>query len=132
MPNPYVDPKTGTPYNRLKIDDKEELQLRENMAVSRRLMQLRKSPIEGEFDAEHLQAIHKHILQDVYDWDGKFRTLHMRNSLSRVAFAEPDDILPKLKTLSDLLRGQDFLAKLTRDEFAFKAAVVLREINAIH
>ena len=132
MPNPYVDPKTGTPYNRLKIDDKEELQLKETMAVSRRLMQLRKHPIEGAFDAPHLQAIHKHILQDVYDWAGKFRTLPMRNSLSRVAFAEPQDIVPTLQKLSDLLKEQEFLAKLSRDEFAFKAAVVLRELNAVH
>jgi len=132
MPNPYEDPKTGTPYNRLKIDDKEELQLRETMAVSRRLMQLRRKPIEGNFDAEHLQAIHKHLLKDVYDWAGKFRTLPMRNSRSHVAFAEPEDIIPKLAQLSGLLKEQNFLAKTSKDEFAFKAAVVLSEINAVH
>jgi len=132
MPNPYQDPKTGTPYNRLKIDDKEELQLRETMAVSRRLMQLRREPIEGDFDADHLQAIHKHILQDVCDWAGKFRTLPMRNTRSHVAFAEPDDIIPKLQQLSGLLKDQNFLAKTSKDEFASKAALVLREINAVH
>lgn len=132
MPNPYEDPRTGTLYNRLKIDDREELRLREIMAVSRRLMQLRRKPIEGNFDADHLQAIHKHILKDVYDWAGKFRTVPMRNTTSRVAFAEPEDILPKLEKLSGLLKDQDFLTKASKDEFAYKAAVVLREINAVH
>ena len=132
MSNPYVDPKTETPYNRLGIDDKETLRLKEAKAVAHRLLQLKQNPIHGDFGPAHLQAIHKHILQDVYEWAGKFRTLPMRNSLSRVAFAEPEDIASRLQKLADTLKDQNLLAKLSKDEFAFKAAVVLREINAVH
>ena len=132
MPNPYEDPKTGTPFNRLGIDDKETLHLRETMAVAKRLLQLRKKPIEGEFDPSHLQAIHKHLLQDVYDWAGQFRTMSMRNSRSRVPFAEPEEIVPKLQAISDRLKEQDLLAGLSKDQFSMKAAQLLRDINAVH
>ncbi len=132
MPNPYEDPKTGIPFNRLGIDDKETLHLRETMAVAKRLLQLRKKPIEGEFDTSHLQAIHKHLLQDVYDWAGQFRTMSMRNSRSRVPFAEPEEIIPKLQAISDRLKEQNLLAGLSKDQFSMKAAQLLRDINAVH
>ena len=132
MPNPYEDPKTGTPFNRLGIDDKETLHLRESMAVAKRLLQLRQKRIEGEFDPAHLQAIHKHLLQDVYDWAGKFRTTSMRNSRSRVPFAEPEEIVPKLQAIADRLKNENLLAGLSKDQFSMKAAQLLREINAVH
>lgn len=32
------------------------------------------NPIEGGFNFDHLRAIQRHILQDVYDWAGELRT----------------------------------------------------------
>ncbi len=33
MPDPHENPKTGMPHNRLKVDEKKELELREAMPL---------------------------------------------------------------------------------------------------
>ncbi|MDR1197033.1 MAG: Fic family protein [Candidatus Nomurabacteria bacterium] len=42
-----------------------------------RLDELVVSPIAGEFNAEHLATIHKHIFQDIFDWAGELRTVNI-------------------------------------------------------
>ncbi|MEU4060385.1 Fic family protein [Rhodococcus qingshengii] len=32
-------------------------------------------PIDGHFDFAHLQAIHRHLLGDLYEWVGEIRTI---------------------------------------------------------
>lgn len=31
------------------------------------------NPVPGNFDAEHLERIHKYLFRDVYEWAGQFR-----------------------------------------------------------
>ena len=37
----------------------------------------------GEFDPDHLKAIHRHLFQDVYAWAGEVRTVEIARGDSR-------------------------------------------------
>lgn len=63
--------------NKLNITDRNELFEAEKELTAIRLKELQDKPIKGNFDFEHLKAIHKYIFQDVYDWAGKERTVEI-------------------------------------------------------
>ena len=63
--------------NKLNITDKDELFEAEKELTAIRLKELQDKPIEGNFDFEHLKAIHKYIFQDIYGWAGKVRTVEI-------------------------------------------------------
>lgn len=72
----YYD--TGTPKNRLGLQDAEALALVERDLSANRMAQLRDGSApaatrSGAFDLAHLTSIHRHIFQDVYDWAGSTR-----------------------------------------------------------
>ncbi|MDV8002195.1 Fic/DOC family protein [Rhodococcus sp. IEGM 1408] len=71
--DPYTDP-SGALRNRLGITDPHILAEHERDLAFFRVVELERTPIEGRFDFAHLRAIHRHILQDVYDWAGELRT----------------------------------------------------------
>lgn len=71
--DPYVD-VSGVFRNRLGITDPDELQQYERLLAASRILELEQNPVDGVFDFAHLQAIHRYILQDVYDWAGELRT----------------------------------------------------------
>ncbi len=39
------------------------------------MAELAANPIDGHFDFAHLQAIHRHLLGDLYEWAGEIRTI---------------------------------------------------------
>lgn len=72
--DPYIDPHTGTLRNKLKIKDTAELQETEEFLTSTRLNELVEQPLPGDFDCDHMKALHRYIFQDLYDWAGEERT----------------------------------------------------------
>lgn len=65
--------------NRFNIRDEAELDVVEREFVVQRL---REPNPAGAFDRAHLQAIHRHLFQDVYDWAGELRrhgAMHSRS-----------------------------------------------------
>lgn len=71
--DPYTE-VSGVLRNRLGITDQNTLEAVERAAAFQRIVQLEQNPIDGVFDFGHLQAIHRYILQDVYEWAGELRT----------------------------------------------------------
>lgn len=71
--DPYADP-SGVLRNRLGITEPSVLAVAERAAAFQRVVQLEQHPIPGRFDFAHLRAIHRYILQAVYDWAGELRT----------------------------------------------------------
>jgi cell filamentation protein len=78
--DPYVYPGTSVLRNLRDIRDAQVLSEFEADATARRLRQLEQKPIDGRLDAGHLQAIHHHIFQDVFEWAGDFRTVNISKS----------------------------------------------------
>lgn len=72
--DPYTDPASGVLRNRLGITDAALLEATEADFVAERSREL-SQPIAGGFDLAHLQAIHRYLFGDVYQWAGELRTI---------------------------------------------------------
>lgn len=102
----------------------EQFELEKTSARSRDLLP------SGRLDADHYQAIHKYLFQDVYEWAGQLRTVSISKGAS--PFCEPRFIQEQLAQLFSRLEQQDFLRQLDPTSFAIRAAEFLADLNAIH
>lgn len=125
----YCYPDSDVLVNKLDIRDPNKLQIFERKLTMPRLLELIDKPIEGKFDLKHLQAIHAYIFQDVYDWEGKIRTVDIAkgNTFCNVRFisSQADVIFSKLKE-------EYYLAGLEEYMFTKRLAYYFSEINALH
>lgn len=73
----YLDTDTGLlrTLSAEPIHTTAELRRFEDDRVEDRWVELQDQPIRGDFGIEHLQAIHRHLFQDVYPWAGEVRTV---------------------------------------------------------
>src|ERR1700739_1550463 len=80
MPN-YVYPGTDTVKNKLDAKNLDELERLEGPLVrARRILIDSGQGPAGQFDAEHLKAIHRFLFQDVFEWAGHTRDERVRLS----------------------------------------------------
>jgi cell filamentation protein len=128
--DPYVYPGTNVLKNLRDIRDPERLARFEADTTSERLTQLEEKPLNGKFDAQHLQAIHRYIFQDTFDWAGEFRTVNIGKSGD--FFALHQHIASSLGTIFDELKTERWLAGADPGHFCNRGAYFLAEINAIH
>lgn len=70
MTDPYVWPGTTCLRNKFGIRDSDELARLEARIVAVRDVQLAREPLPGEFNSEHLQAFHRFLFRDIYEWAG--------------------------------------------------------------
>jgi cell filamentation protein len=135
--NPYADPETGTPRNKLGLVDRAALAKVEYQATHIRIAQLREKPIEGNFDLPHLREIHRHIFQDIYEWAGKERTINFSKGDPiepwwSSAFARKEHIPMIAESVSSDLAAWDNLKGLGKEEFAKRLAAIYVKINHMH
>lgn len=69
--------------NKLGLRDAKELEFFEREFVMQRIAQGAPS---GDFGLAHLQAIHRHLFQDVYEWAGEIRTVEIAKGGSQFQF----------------------------------------------
>lgn len=135
----------GTLINRFGIQDQDELQKAEagHTAMRRMQLQVGLGPRGGEFDLEHLKALHRHLFQDVYEWAGTTRgeltTIEGQSFMppgglrkEDTQFMRADLISERLGRTFAELRQDDHLKGTTREEFAEKAAKLLADLNYAH
>lgn len=134
----------GTLINRFGIQDQDELQKAEagHTAMRRMQLQVGLGPRGGEFDLEHLKALHRHLFQDVYEWAGTTRgewtTIEGRGFMppaglrKETSFLPADLIAERLGRTFAELRRDDYLRGMTREEFAQKGAKLLADVNYAH
>lgn len=135
--NPYVDPATGTLYNKLGIHDRYDLKIAEYDITARRVIELRLNPIQGRFDLEHLRAIHHHIFQDVFEWAGQLRTINfskrdIANPAYATAFADLATIPTLAQALAKSVRDQGFLRNMPPFDFTASMASLYIGWNHMH
>jgi cell filamentation protein len=130
--------------NKLGATTHEELQQLETPLVAARESEIRSGlGPHGNFDAQHLKAIHRHLFQDVYEWAGHTRDeiVHLSDGTSATEpfmhkgdanFMAGPAIPSALDQISRSLREADYLRGLSREEFAHKAADTMARINGIH
>lgn len=130
MDNTYCYPGTDILKNKFNIKDQSLLDAKERLSTGFRLAQLELKPIEGNFDLNHLQKIHKHIFQDVYNWAGNMRVVDI--SKGNTPFAYNQFIKEQSEVLFRKLRKEDNLINYDIDKFSDRLAYYAGEINIIH
>lgn len=126
----YIDPATGVLKNRLGITDEAALEQTEAAYVATRSFQLAQQPLQGNFDLAHLQAIHRHLFGDVYEWAGELRTVDI--SKGGNMFAHHAHIASAAAPVFKQLAEEKQLAGMAPDAFSSRAAHYLGELNALH
>ena len=135
--NPYVDPNTGVLYNKLGITNAEELREAEYNATWVRGLELRSSPVLGQFDFDHLKAIHKSLFQDIYPWAGEERSVNFSKRVAgepwwTTKFDRLEMLKVRMEVTGEYLREKNFLRELPREQFALEVAKVYVSLNAAH
>jgi cell filamentation protein len=127
--DPYLDLRSGVLRNLLDIDDAKALRRAEADFTAVRIAQLSRRPKPGRYDLAHLQALHRHIFQDIYEWAGELRTVALGRgrlfSLPRHLEADADELFSWLAR-ADHLRGLD------RDAFVDGLTELFADLNALH
>lgn len=127
----FLQPRTtDVPRNRFGITDAAELERVERVHSLVRIAELGLSPIPGGFDLAHLQAIHRHIFGDVYEWAGIIRPFTLVKGGDE--FCRPQFIESYAADVFGELREADLLRGLDDETFAAKAADLLTDMNALH
>lgn len=125
----YCYPKTDTLINKFHIKDKTKLESLERDLTALRIKELLQNPIQGDFDLQHLQNIHKHIFQDLFYWAGELRTIRMSKG---IMFAYPENIKTEGNRYFSMLKAENYLLNLPLDLFCEKLAFYKAEINMLH
>ncbi len=128
--DPYIDPQSGVFKNRLGITDDALLKATEADFAAERSRELSQAPLKGRFDLAHLQAIHRHLFGDVYEWAGELRTIDI--SKGGHLFAHHPHIETATAPIFKQLAAENHLAGLNAGLFSERAAHYLAELNALH
>lgn len=125
----YCYPGTDTLKNKLDIKDPQVLSNVERTLTAQRQVELMLNPIKGSFDLKHLQEIHKHLFQDVYEFAGKVRTEDIAKD--NFMFAPSRFIEPAAQDLFKNLQRENF-KDIPAEKVAERTAYHMAEINVLH
>jgi cell filamentation protein len=127
--DPYLDLESGVFRNLLGITDPSELARAEAVLTASRIYDLERSTLRGAYDMAHLQAFHRHIFGDLYDWAGELRSVSIgRGTL----FCLPEHIAADGDELFAWLARTDLVRGLDRDAFVDNLTELLSDLNALH
>ena len=128
--DPYIDPETGILRNLFGAADMKILDQIEAEITVAVIATLNEHPILGSFDLEHLQAIHKRLFDNIYDWAGKLRTVEMAKDNTR--FAPIEYLMQAAKNLFNELRSEKYLDNLDDKKYVTRFAHYYSEVNILH
>jgi cell filamentation protein len=123
-PTDFTIPGTGVLRNKLGITDSAALLKATTDSTVLRLAELHASPIRGGFDSAHLQAIHHHLYQDLYDWAGELRSIDAHN-------VPASQVEKSLDSVLDRLSRENHLKGLSAEEWAGSASAYLYDLGTI-
>lgn len=126
----YCYKGTNTLVNKLNIKDSSALENYETSVIGLKLMALNKKGITGKFDVSHFVDIHKFLFEDIYPFAGLFRNENIAKDYFQ--FAEWEYIESELTRLLDELKKENFLANISKEDFAKRLAYYWAELNVLH
>jgi cell filamentation protein len=115
---------TTTLKNKLGITDPQRLATAEADLTAFRLAELRTAPIRGGFDSLHLQEIHHHVYQDLYDWAGELRRVDAGNQ-------HAPEVATSLNAIFDRLGRENHLKGLAPEEWSHRASAYIYDLGTI-
>ena len=120
----FTIPGTGVFRNKLGIADPAALAKAATGSTALRLAELQVTPVRGGFDATHLQAIHHHIFQDLYDWAGELRLIDAGN-------VPASQVEKSINSVLDRLNRENHLRGLSAEEWTRSASAYLHDLGSI-
>jgi cell filamentation protein len=120
----FTIPGSGVFRNKLGITDPAALLKATADSTTLRLTELQTMPVRGGFDATHLQAIHHHIYQDIYDWAGELRLIDAGN-------VPASQVEKSLNGVLDRLSRENHLKGFSAEEWTHSASAYLYDLGAI-
>ena len=132
----YFDPTTWDPTtgghilrNRRGATTWAQLRTIEDAAFGMRAPTLRAYGLPRTYDLEGLQAIHRHLFQDVYDWAGEVRTIGM---VKGAPFVDVKDIPDLMGVVAEGARSHNYLRDLPDERAPEAFAALYNAINNAH
>lgn len=125
--NPYWWPGTRVLRNKLGITDRAALDRVERKLV---LDRFGEGLPAGDFDLKHLQAIHRHLFQDVYEWAGQTRTINLSKSGDH--FLEWSRIETGMASIHRRIIEAGYFKSTSSKDFAGRAAELVADLNFVH
>jgi cell filamentation protein len=125
--DPYTWPGSDVLRNIPGLRDADALKLWE---YEHSQIRAREFPLPKRFDLKQLQAVHKHLFQDTYDWAGQLRTVDIAKG--GTLFATPAFIQSEGEKLSATLNRANNLQGLAKPEFVAALADTYGNWNALH
>jgi cell filamentation protein len=126
--DPYVYADApGVLKNKFGIKNAKRLEKAERRRVMQRLEE---GLPKGNFDLDHLCAIHRHLFQDVYEWAGEIRTVEIARGKHQFMFGSY--IVTGMQDVHNRLRTKNFLKDLDAAAFAREAAQIIGDLNYVH
>jgi cell filamentation protein len=122
--NDFIFADTGILRNKLGITDPSTLSKAVADSTAHRFAELQASPIRGGFDSAHLQAIHHHLYQDVFDWAGVLRPLDAGS-------VPASQLENSLDSVFDRLSRENHLKGLSADEWSRSASAYISNLETI-
>jgi len=129
--DPYTYNDSLILINKLNIKNADLLAQAESTIYDARMS---KTPPTGEFDYEHLKALHRHLFGEVYDWAGEARVVNIAkktNYADTTMFAMFDRIEPEITKILTRLNATP-IDSHNLDTFAHQISEYFNEINAVH
>lgn len=129
-------PGSDVLVNKYDIRDSEMANAVEYKFASVRELELAVSPIEGNFDFDHLQKIHGHVFQDMYEWAGQVREVDFAKRSRETGmvsrFTPTTEVDKKAAEFNQFMSANNQLKGLTKPEFVKAFAEVHTKLNEIH
>ena len=124
----YLD--SAVLINKFDVRSGVDLEEIERHYVSMRYDELRVFPMKGDLSSAYYMAIHRHLFQDMYTWNGQLRDVPIaRNG---VKFCPPEEVPVRLDKLLNRLSEENYLSNCIPDELIARLAYYFGELNNIH
>jgi cell filamentation protein len=125
--DPYVYPGTTILRNKPAIRDAERLDAFERRMATQRAAE---GIPTGDFDLSHLQAIHGHLFQDVYDWAGQIRIVELNKGGDQFMFRQY--IQTGMADVHRRIVKADYFKGASQTDFAAGAGQIMGDVNYVH
>ena len=132
MPDRYTYPDSEVLRNLEGIEDPAAAHAAETTFAYQRLVELEQHPIPGQFDLPHLQAIHRDVYQDLWQWAGELRTVDTGTTNTALVHCRPDFIEDEADRIFADLRSDDYLRSMSHERVADRLAYHWGETTVLH
>jgi cell filamentation protein len=126
--DPYCPPGSTVLRNRLNLTDAKTL-----AQAERDLSEVAAESIDfapPPYDLPYLQAVHRQLFSDLYDWAGELRTVDI--SKDDTHFCVTSRIEPEANKLFKALAGANWFQELDRADLIIASAELFGDLNVVH